>query len=69
MTRLGTVPCSDLFEMLSWNLLAGNGGVGVGAAENIWSREKFVDLSSASAPQHLLQHQGLNFGRIYRFPR
>ena len=53
--------CSNLFEMLSLNLLARGMG-GWGAAENIWSREKFLDLSPASAPQHLLQHQGLNFG-------
>ena len=32
MTRLGTVPCSDLFEMLSWNLLAREWGGGDGGS-------------------------------------
>ena len=41
----------------------GLGWVGGGlGAENIWRREKFLDLSPTSASQHLLQHQGLNFG-------
>ena len=63
ISRSAFTPCSNLFEMLSLNLLArGMGGWGGGATENIWSREKFLDLSPASAPQHLLQHQGLNFG-------